>query len=189
MEIMPWRSRQPSPINSLQSEMNRMLEQLFTPAFAQPLLVARGNGSQTTAVIPAIDVKEAENEIVVTAELPGARREDVEINLQDDILEIRGQKSEEKREERDNYHLVERSYGAFARRVMLPCEVDTATAEARLENGVLTLHLPKAEPKRGKTSISIQGSNGSEQSMQGSQTETQAGRSGESTQTSQSERS
>ena len=152
MEIMPWRSRQMSPISSLQSEMNRMFEDFFNQPFGLPLQRVRTQA----AVVPALDVKEDESSIVVTAELPGIDRNDIEISVQDDMLEIRGQKSEEHKNEQENYYMVERSYGAFARRITLPAEVDSEQAEATMNNGVLTLYLPKAVPKAGKKTISIQ---------------------------------
>jgi HSP20 family protein len=163
MDIMPWRSRQQSPISSLQSEMNRMLEDFFTQPFGFPMQRTRTQQEQQM-VIPALDVKEDDDAITVTAELPGIDPKDIEISVQDDVLEIRGQKSEEKRREDDNYHVIERSYGSFARRIMLPSEVDDEQAEATMNNGVLTLRLPKAGPKAGKKTISVQAS-GQQQQM------------------------
>lgn len=162
MEIMPWRSRQMSPLSSLQSEMNRMFEDFFS----QPLgLAIPRTRVEATAVVPALDVKEDENCIVVTAELPGINQEDVEINVQEDMLEIRGHKREEQKNEQENYCMIERSYGAFARRVALPADVNSDQAEARMENGVLTLRLPKAAPKAGKKTITIQGSQQQQQGI------------------------
>ena len=160
MEIMPWRSSQMSPLSSLQSEMNRMFEDFFNQPFGFSIQRARPQ-----AVVPALDVKEDENSIVVTAELPGIERNDVEISVQEDMLEIRGQKCEESKRDEENYHVVERSYGAFSRRIMLPAEVDSEQAEATMQNGVLTLRLPKAGPKAGKKTISIQ-ETGQRQEMQ-----------------------
>ena len=151
MELMPWRSSQFSPISSLQSEMNRMFEDFFNQPFGFSIQRAR-----TQAVVPALDVKEDEQNVIVTAELPGIDRNDVEISVQEDMLEIRGHKSEEQKRDEENYHMVERSYGAFARRISLPCEVDSEQAQATMEHGVLTLRLPKAGPKAGKKTISIQ---------------------------------
>jgi HSP20 family protein len=162
MEIMPWRSRQttlsPSPISTLQSEMNRMLEDFFTqplgfsPYPAVPLLRTNGPGA---VIVPALDVKENNETITVTAELPGIERDNVEINIDGDMLELRGQKSEEAKQDTDNFHVLERSYGSFARRIRLPCEVDSDKAKASMDNGVLRLELPKCAPKAAKKKISI----------------------------------
>jgi len=151
MEIMPRRSSQLSPLSSLQSEMNRMFEDFFNQPFGFSIQRARPQ-----AVVPALDVKEDEQNIVVTAELPGIDRKDVEISVQEDMLEIRGHKSEERKQEEENYHVVERSYGAFSRRIALPWEVDSEQAQASMQNGVLTLKLPKSGPKAGKKTITIQ---------------------------------
>jgi HSP20 family protein len=132
--------------------MNRMLEQFFNTPFVQP--VERGNGHGAT-IVPVLDVKEDQDTLVVTAELPGVDRENVQIRVQDNILELRGHKSEETKKDEDNFHMIERSYGSFARRLVLPTEVDSDQAEASMERGVLTLRLPKAEPKPGMKSIEI----------------------------------
>jgi HSP20 family protein len=163
MEMMPWRSRQISPLSSLQSEMNRMFEDFFNQPFGFPLQRTR----MQAAVVPALDVREDEHGITVTAELPGIDAKDIEISVQDDVLEIRGQKCEEQKNEQENYYMVERSYGAFSRRVTLPAEVESEQAEASMNNGVLTLHLPKAQTKAGKKTISIQES--SQQQAMGQQ--------------------
>lgn len=157
MEIMPWRSRQttPSPISTLQSEMNRMFEDFFTQPLAysaQPVLRSNGPGA---VIVPALDVKEDKESITVTAELPGIERDNVEINIDDNMLEIRGQKSEETKQDTENVYLVERSYGSFARRIRLPAEVDSDKAKASMDNGVLRLVLPKSGPGPGKKKIAI----------------------------------
>jgi HSP20 family protein len=121
-------------------------------------LLQGGQGTRNQAVIPAIDVSEDESSVNVTAELPGIDAADVDISVQGDMLEIRGQKREEQRDERDNYVRVERSYGEFLRRIALPTEVDSDQAEARMQNGVLTLRLPKVDPQSGRRTIQIEGS-------------------------------
>lgn len=167
MELMPWRSSQISPLSSLQSEMNRMFEDFFNQPFGLSIQRARPQ-----AVVPALDVKEDEQNIVVTAELPGIERKDIEISVHEDMLEIRGHKSEERKKDEENYHMVERSYGAFSRRIALPCEVDSEQAEATMQDGVLTLRLPKAGPKAGKKTISIQ--DGGQRQVQGQTGQAQA---------------
>jgi HSP20 family protein len=81
--------------------------------------------------------------LTVTAELPGVEKEDVQIMVHDNVLTLKGEKRSEKREDKDNWHSVERSYGSFARRVLLPSDVDGDRAEATMDKGVLTLKLPK----------------------------------------------
>src|SRR5688572_16075229 len=109
MELMPWRSRQ-SPVSSLQSEINRMFEDFFNQPIALSLLQG-GQSNRNQAVIPAVDVEEDESNVNVTVELPGIDVNDVEISVQGDMLELRGQKREEQRDEKGNYCRVERTYG------------------------------------------------------------------------------
>jgi HSP20 family protein len=141
MNLMPWRRQTPfTNLTTLQQEMNRMFEDAFAPMARQ----------SEQAVMPAIDIREDENSLIVTAELPGVDKKDVQIEVRDNILTIKGEKRCEKREEKDNWHTVERSYGAFTRRVMLPYEVDDAQANATMDQGVLTLKLPKSQGSSSK---------------------------------------
>lgn len=151
MEELTPRANQGSPISSLQAQMNRMLEHLNPPA-APPL--ERGNG-QGKSLVPALDIKEEQDMLIITAELPGVERENVQIRVEDNILELSGHKSEERKTDADQFHMLERSYGSFARRLVLPAEVDSEAGEATMAGGVLTLRLPKAEPKPGIRSIEI----------------------------------
>lgn len=92
-----------------------------------------------------LDVQETDNAIVVKASMPGVKPEDVQVEVKDGYLSIRGETKEEKVEEKGTYHLRERRYGAFQRTISLPSPVDESKAEAKLVNGVLELTLPKAE--------------------------------------------
>jgi HSP20 family protein len=94
---------------------------------------------------PKIDVAETKDAIDVTAELPGVEEQDIELTLADGLLTIRGEKKTE-RNEKDtskNWHVIERSYGAFSRSMALPFEPVTDKVEAKFEKGVLRVHLPK----------------------------------------------
>ena len=96
-------------------------------------------------IVPAMDVVETQEELVLTAELPGLPKEEVKITIEDGVLTISGEKKLEKREEGKDYHLVERRYGTFHRQVTLPSQVDASKAAAAFENGVLIVRVPKAE--------------------------------------------
>ncbi|PRP91155.1 Spore protein SP21 [Enhygromyxa salina] len=129
MQLAPWRA----PSNTfltLQQEMNRIFENFLPP-------------TRSYEVVPAIDVNEDDGTITVSAELPGVKRDDVTISVRGDILEIKGEKREEKRHEGANVHALERTYGSFMRRLVLPCEVEGDQAEAKMDQGVLHLKLPK----------------------------------------------
>jgi len=128
---------QPSgPFASLQREVERLFSEFGRgfPGFGA------GQGAD---LMPRTDVTETDGTIEVTAELPGLEEKDVEVNLADNVLVIRGEKKAEKDEQKKDYRLVERSYGSFARRIELPAGIDPAAITAKLANGVLTVTVPK----------------------------------------------
>jgi HSP20 family protein len=130
---------------TLHREIDRLFDDLTRgglPAFGQSL-----------NLMPAIDVTETGNEIQITAELPGLERKDVDISIEDDLLIIRGEKKVETEEEdKDkNYHVSERSYGAFYRVIQLPPGVDPGKIQATMSKGVLKVAIPKpagVQPKK-----------------------------------------
>ena len=91
---------------------------------------------------PAVDIKDEEDKLVVTTDLPGINKEDIEINLKDDMLEISAKSGEEKETEEEGYIRRERSYTSFYRAVTLPKSVKEEAGTAKMENGVLTITLP-----------------------------------------------
>jgi HSP20 family protein len=95
----------------------------------------------------AVDVKETATAYNFVADLPGLKREEVKVQIEDDnVLAISGQRSKEKKEDTDTYHRVERSTGSFMRRFRLPPNADVQHIKASAENGVLTVIVPKASP-------------------------------------------
>ncbi len=104
------------------------------------------------AWVPAVSVAETADALVISAELPGLTQKDVTIDLENDVLTISGEKTEERTEgdEQRSYHLWERSYGSFRRSFTLPRTVVGAEAAARFENGVLEIRLPKAPEAKGR---------------------------------------
>jgi HSP20 family protein len=101
--------------------------------------------------LPAFDVSETSEEIVVQAELPGMEIKDIDITLTDGLLTIKGEKKKEKEDKQEHYHRVERVYGSFSRSFRLPAEVRADAIDAKYRDGVLVVTLPKAEevkPKR-----------------------------------------
>ncbi len=111
--------------------------------------------------VPDADVMETEGEIRVVAELPGLKAEDIDLSLENNVLTIRGEKREERSEsdERNTWHLSERRYGRFSRSFVLPREVEQDRIEARFEDGVLTVTIPKSETARRRR-IEITGGDG-----------------------------
>jgi len=107
-------------------------------------------------IAPAVDIAEKEKEYTLTAELPGLGEHDVEVRLSNGMLTLRGQKSEEKEERKQDYHLSERRYGSFQRSFALPTDVDCDKIVASFKNGVLTVSLPKtAEALKSEKKIEV----------------------------------
>lgn len=102
--------------------------------------------------MPSVNVAETKESLVLTAELPGMREEDVSIELENNVLTISGEKMEQRSEGEDErrYHVWERSYGSFRRSFTLPRTVKADEITARFENGVLTIDLPKAAEAKGR---------------------------------------
>ncbi|MBZ0147596.1 MAG: Hsp20/alpha crystallin family protein [Pseudorhodoplanes sp.] len=95
-------------------------------------------------LVPSTDLAETDTTIEITAELPGLEEKDVQINVADNILTIKGEKKAEKEEKDKNYRMVERSFGSFYRSVELPAGTDVDKIKATLSKGVLKVVVPKA---------------------------------------------
>ncbi len=104
----------------------------------------------TDSFSPKIDISEGEKNINVVAEIPGVAKEDIKIVLQDNILSIEGEKKKEEVKNDENFYRSERSYGSFKRCFTLPAEVDSDKVDAKFENGVLKITMPKLEVKQLK---------------------------------------
>ena len=136
-------------LKSLQDEVNRLFSTNFTRSFGDEG-IARGVWT------PNVDIFENKDEIVLEAELPGMNREDFELTIENNVLTLRGERRFEKRDEADNYHRVERAYGAFTRSFTLPQTVSAENAAAEYKNGVLRVTLHKREEVKARR-IEVQG--------------------------------
>jgi HSP20 family protein len=132
------------PLSSLRRDMERVFED-FSRDFGWGPPVTAG-----MAVAPRVDVSETDTEIKLEAELPGVDEKDVEVVLSDGRLTIKGEKKQEKEEKKKDFHLVERSYGSFARSIALPFEADPDQVKAKFANGVLTITVPKPPEVKAK---------------------------------------
>jgi len=103
---------------------------------------------------PSVDVIDRDDEVVVRAEVPGYKKEDIEVSVSNSSLTIKGETKTEEKEEKGDYYRCEISHGAFSRTIALPAEVDDAKAKASMKDGVLELTLPKVEKSR-RHSITI----------------------------------
>jgi len=99
---------------------------------------------------PAIDLIDKKDEVVVRADLPGLSEKDVDLQVQDHTLFLRGQRAEEREEEDEDYYYAERWEGAFTRSIQLPAGVDTDKVKATYKNGVLEVHIPKTKEAQGR---------------------------------------
>lgn len=135
-------ARSDNPFISLQREIDRLFTD-FTSNFP-----AFGNGRAD--LLPSMDVTETDKDIEITAELPGLEEKDVQINISDNLLTIRGEKKAEKEEKDKNYRLVERSYGSFERTLQLPAGINADAIKASIAKGVLKVTVPKPAAAQAK---------------------------------------
>jgi HSP20 family protein len=135
---------EPNVFGFLQREVDRLFEEF-----------ARGLGPMSAAngsLMPSMEVSETDKELVITAELPGLERKDVDISLEDDVLTIRGEKKSEASpdDKNKNVHVSERSYGVFYRVLELPSGIDPSSVQATMSNGVLKITIPKPARAQAK---------------------------------------
>lgn len=102
---------------------------------------------------PRIDISEKNDKILVEAEIPGVKKDDLKITLQDNILTIKGEKKKEEEHKENNYYRCERSYGSFSRSFTLPVEVSTEKVDAKFNDGMLKIELKKVEPKKAQEKL------------------------------------
>jgi HSP20 family protein len=147
------RYRDPAGFFGLQ-RLNRILDEAFGSAFPE-----QGNVITSTLFAPT-DVSEDENALQLSMELPGVDPNDVRLSLENNVLTIRGEKRQQIDENNERVHRFERIYGVFERTFVLPNTVDADKIEARFENGVLLVRIPKAErarPREIRVSTSASG--------------------------------
>ena len=130
------------PFVAMQKEINRMFSEFGR---GWPARLSDGE------VSPRIDVAETDAAIEVTAELPGIDEKDVDVVLRDDVLTIRGEKKSEREEKKADFHLVERSFGSFARSIRLPFEADSEAVKANFAKGLLKVTIAKPALVKEKT--------------------------------------
>ena len=132
-----------SEVGLLQNQMNRLFD---TALQGWPGDSANG----TTAWIPAADIYESENELLVTLDLPGIDPKMVDVRVENNILTIRGERRVDEKQNTENFHRVERSYGPFGRAFTLSTAVDPEKIRATYKAGVLSIALPKADTAKPK---------------------------------------
>jgi HSP20 family protein len=152
MAISPFRGR---GFYDAQSEMNRLFDEMFGGIVRRSSDQQRAQASEWA---PAVDVLHREGDLVVRAELPGAKLEDVDITVHDGVLTIAGKREEEREEERGGYLVRERRSGSFRRSMQMPEGVQEDNIRARFQDGVLEVTLEGAAASREPKHIQIEGS-------------------------------
>jgi HSP20 family protein len=153
---VPVKQSAPAPVatpdvwRSFRSEMDRLFDRVAGNFGLSALPLPRFE-TAFTMPSPAVDITEDEAAFKFTAELPGLTEKDVEVTLSGDTLIIKGEKRQDKDENTQDYHLTERSYGAFQRAFVLPADVESDKVAAAFANGVLTVTVPKTAKAAGKT--------------------------------------
>jgi len=140
MAITRWRPFR--DLLRLQKEMDSMFDEFFKTPERREL--------EKFDWYPQVDVLDSENEIKISADLPGMNKDDIDVTVEDNVLTINGERKQEEETEEGRYYRSECCYGTFQRTFTLPNNVDTENVKAAFQNGVLELTLPKLEPEKGK---------------------------------------
>jgi len=148
------------PLFDLHREMNR----LFDDAFRGSATGGSGGGGQQGIVAPRLDVREDEQELCITADMPGVDPANIDLRIEGDMLTMSGERQDRQERQQQNFHVMERSYGRFQRSLQLPFSPDPGQVSARFENGVLEMHVPKQGAQERSHRIPLQG--GSQRSAQ-----------------------
>jgi HSP20 family protein len=125
--------------------LREAMDRLFDDAFTHPISMSG------VSAMPAIDLYQTNDEVVVKAALPGLKADDVQISVTEDVLTLRGEFKQDNVQSESTYHIREKRIGSFERSIMLPTDVQTDKAKADFENGILTITLPKADEVKPKT--------------------------------------
>lgn len=133
-----------NPFFSLQTELNRLFEEA-----ARGFPAASFSGAEQV-LSPAIDVKETEQGIEISAELPGVEEKDLDVSITEDLLTIRAEKKQEQKKEEKGYYMMERSYGTVSRSIRLPFDADPEKVTATFDKGVLKIAIPRPPEDKAK---------------------------------------
>ncbi len=129
----------------LQDRMNRLFNDSYVGRGREDDLMSRGSWT------PVVDIYEVDGALVLKAELPDLRREDIEVSVENSTLTIRGERKLDKEIKQENFHRIERAYGSFVRQFSLPPTVDATKIGAEYKNGVLAVTLPVREDAKPRT--------------------------------------
>ena len=133
------------------ANLSQRMERLFDEMVGRGLWRTSEDRPLRGSWVPAVNILERKDAMVITADLPGLKAEEVEVTVEEGILSIRGERKLEETSEDESYHRVERVYGVFERTFTLPNSVDVEKIEARFSNGEMTLTLPKREESKPRS--------------------------------------
>jgi len=156
MDLVPWKREKPglspakaektSPVYSIHREMNRLFDHAFG---GFPLSFPFGDTETgINDFSPSVDITENDDEVRITAEVPGMDEKSLDISLSRGVVSIKGEKRSEHKEKKNEYYRMERSYGSFHRAIPVPSEIDEEKATATCRDGILTIVLPKTARAR-----------------------------------------
>jgi HSP20 family protein len=137
--LISWRGEMDRLKREMQSIFDRFLDLRSSRRF-----------SEEEKWMPAVDLSDTSEEIIVNAEIPGVEAENIEVKLEGNVLTIKGERQREHEEKEENFHRIERSYGIFYRSLRLPSEVDAEKIKATYKKGILRIIIPKAKKEVGK---------------------------------------
>lgn len=129
----------------LQNRMNRLFNDTYGKSGREDDLMSRGTWT------PAVDIYEVDGALVIKAELPDLRRDDIDVSVENHTLAIRGERKLDSEIKQENFHRIERAYGNFVRQFSLPATVDATKIAAEYKNGVLSVKLPVREDAKPRT--------------------------------------
>lgn len=138
------------PINR-PATWNTNIDRLFNEFMGRSLREMDIENASCGSWSPSVNILEKEDAIVITADLPGLKAEDVEVTIENSVLTIKGERTLEEASEGETYHRVERSYGSFERSFKVPSSVDPKKIEARFVNGEMTVNLPKRDESKPRS--------------------------------------
>ena len=140
MNLVKW-----NPFRELEDVSNRL-----NNLFGRLPVTAQTGGEILTDWAPMVDISETDTAYLIKGEIPGVKREDVKVTIEDDMITMRGERHQEKEDKGEKYHRIERRYGSFMRSFRLPDDADESGIKAEFKDGLINITLPKSEKAKPK---------------------------------------
>lgn len=152
-EIMPMRH---AGAPGFLDEMDRLMDRILGPRESVMRWPMFRWPEETEVMYPTVDIYEDEASITLKAEMPGMGKDEIDVQIADNMVTLTGEKKAEEKVERKDYYRMERSYGSFRRVLPLPTEVDAAKVKATFKDGILELKMPKAKEAAKKVKVKVE---------------------------------